>query len=218
MKSILAQALTLLMAVLFQPAAMSMDYWDILRPETGTPSPLWRAGAGPAFMGDSELDSAYGPGASLFFDYNYLRYDFGWYGLDLYGRCVMKLFQASRNNIDENDYFLQEHYLPIAGLDAGLRLKTCGNFFGRATSFYLSAAPRLVYGRTLYRQDEESFGKSKNIFSLGLVGGAGIEHAITGCAGIFIEGNYGYTPAGEGDRNIEGPALYIGATHITAVQ
>ncbi len=218
MRLILIQALILLMALPFQPEAKSMDYWDILRPETKSASPLWRAGAGVALMADSELDSAYGPGASLFFDYNYIRRDFGWFGLDFYGRLLLKMFQVSGDNISGDDYFLQEHYLPIAGLDAGLRIKTCGIFFGRATSFYLSAAPRLVYGRTLYRQDEESFGKSKNILSLGLVGGAGIEHALTGNTGVFIEGNYGYTPAGEDDRNIEGPALYIGATHITAVQ
>ncbi len=62
---------------------------------------------------DSELDSAYGPGP-LFYSIiiTSLRFRLVWPG---YLRTLCnKLYQARRrNNIDKDDYFTQEHYLPM---------------------------------------------------------------------------------------------------------
>ena len=50
------------------------------------------------------------------------------------------------------------------------------------------------------------------LFSIGIIGGAGIEVTIFSWMSIFAEYNIGYTPVGKSSRNIEGHQVYVGIT------
>ena len=218
MRNIIISSLALLILVSLPCRGNAFTYWDFFKQKNRYQGPVMRIGGGVAFLADEELASNYTMGQSVFFDYNILRFRFGFIGLDCYSRLMTKFFMATKDSIDESETAVSEHYLLISGIDPGIRLKTYSYLFGKSFSFYISAAPRFVYCRTMYRNSGDSYGVDKNFFSIGVVGGTGFEISLYGNMGLFLEYNYGYTPVSETEANTEGHTVYAGVTFLTGVQ
>ncbi|PKL41198.1 MAG: hypothetical protein CVV44_00745 [Spirochaetae bacterium HGW-Spirochaetae-1] len=214
-----AYAALLLLTILFLSPGIvfAQSYWDNFRPPMKEKyyAPLIRTGLGVAFLDDKDMDDHYGPGQGLLVDYNYKRLHRSRFGLDLYGRFSFRHFEVKEDNIDPMDVGIQQHHLFMPGLDAGARAKVNFSFLGTDWSYYISMAPRFLFSATRYRQDDGSYGKNKNLFSLGAVAGTGFEMALAKKWGLFLEVDYGYTPVGDSKANVEGMQCYLGATYIT---
>jgi hypothetical protein len=81
---------------------------------------------------------------------------------------------------------------------------------------YLLAAPRLLH----YHADhtESKIGnpdKRIDLFTVGIIGGAGIEVTLCSVVSVFAEYNIGYVPVGKSYNNVEGHQVYVGFTWRT---
>ncbi len=126
-------------------------------------------------------------------------------GLDFYSRVTIKSF----NELD----------MKMIGGDIGIRAIYGFYALGELWQAYILGAPRFLYTSAPSRDSETMLYKEKeNFYSLGIVGGAGIEVTLVPQLGLFLEYNYGYVPVGDSKINSEDHIFYAGITFRSEVR
>lgn len=141
-------------------------------------------------------------------------------GIDFYARFTYRNFVTSRMlaaRTADLQYYVNKAYMP--GLDVGVRAIYGFYFLKELWQAYVIVAPRFVYYRLSLSQDKRG-GKDVvyNMYSIGVIGGVGIEVSIISHLGIFAEYTIGYTPVGSKKRNIDGHQAWVGLTWRTPVR
>lgn len=182
--------------------------WDLYEREIrrSRSASLLRLGfaGGTIRMQDSKLNRYYEEGTGVFLDLFFYRYrhrniEEQTGGFDLYTRLAYRKFSLDGDDIGETD-------IDLLSLDLGARYLT-GIMLGRELcQLYLLAAPRVLYYREDIQNDENS------MYSLGVIGGIGVEITLAQAFALFVEYNQGYTPVGSTDANVEGYQIYFGLT------
>jgi hypothetical protein len=165
---------------------------------------LLRIGIGAARMQDSELDSYHQEGSAVMLDYLFYRHrsvniERRASGFDFYSRFTYRHFVLDGDPIAETE-------IDMISLDIGARHLWGGMHLDRLCQFYILAAPRFLHYK------EEAGGKENTLYSLGIIGGIGVEIALSATLGFFVEYNQGYTPVGDSDANVEGIQILFGMT------
>ena len=196
-------------------------------------SPLVRAGYGGFGLvrfHDTRLDSYYdGGGQSVFMDFFFRRArDIDGDGVDLYFRGSWKFFTMTDAGLGRvaEDFISGEpfekrpgyyHAVPdspatmdLFSMSAWVRFVTSFHFIGEIWSLYLPLGIRCSYLKEEYTAAGSDF--SKTFIGLGGCAGAGLEISLFPHIGIFAEGIYGFTPAGDSSANIDGLQVLYGIT------
>ena len=208
-------------AGLFQKGPGQTPAESVDEREKRSNAPVFRFGASTMALlnlGDEDLAYYYDLSFGFFADYIYFRWrSRSGNGIDLYGRFTYRLFWTSNDKVEEEtDLIYKENRMNLFSLDPGVRLVFGFYFFGQLWQPYILIAPRILY--YYLAQSESRYGDddtSHHLGSIGVTGGAGIEMTLTKDAGVFAEYNYGYTPVGENNRNVDGHQVYFGATWRT---
>jgi len=218
MKFIKKYGLFSLFLLFFSLNALHADpYWDQFRSnEKDYYAPRLRIALGAVSMQNEELDKFYGMGQSIFLDYNYFRIrSDSIFGLDLYGRYTFKHFDMGDKEIPPEDYAVVRSKIIISGIDAGARFLLCFDLLGLDIDLYIQAAPRFIFYGEIPEDGDDSMGQDKQFFSIGAIGGSGIEIGLFNNFGFFLEWNYGYTPVSDSRANTEGIQFFAGLTWRT---
>jgi hypothetical protein len=126
-------------------------------------------------------------------------------GLDLYSRGTFRSF----NEID----------MKMIGGDIGIRGIYGFYFLRELWQVYILAAPRFLYtSAPSLGSDETVYEEKGSFYSIGIVGGAGIEMTLLPRFGLFLEYNYGYVPVGKSKTNSEEHHFYAGITFRSEVR
>jgi len=208
-----------LMLFLYMDDASAQSYWDNFRYPVKEKkySPRFRTGVGMAMLGDKDSQDIYGPGEAVFFDGNYLRFQWAWFGLDLYGRFTFKHFEVKGDEAKPG-FGLKAHQMFMADLDAGARAKANFTLLGINWAYYISLAPRFVYTSKMYYEKFTAwYVDEKNLYSPGAVAGTGFEVSLSTHWGLFLEANYGYSAVGKNKADTEGIQFFLGATYLTEI-
>lgn len=185
--------------------------WDLYEREIrrSRSASLLRLGfaGGTVWLQDSELNRYQQEGNGLFLDFFFYRYrhrsiEERTSGFDLYTRLTYRKFLLDGDDIAETD-------IDLLSLDLGVRYLWGSMLAKEFCQFYVLAAPRVLYYRE-EAQDEEN-----SMYSLGVIGGIGVELTLAQAFALFVEYNQGYTPVGSTDANVEGLQLYFGLTMRT---
>jgi hypothetical protein len=185
--------------------------WDLYEREIrrSKSASLLRLGfaGGTIRMQDSELNRYYEEGTGVFLDFFFYRYrhrniEEQTSGFDFYTRLTYRKFTLDGDDIGETD-------IDLLSLDLGARY-LMGIMLGREfCQFYVLAAPRVLH----YREDVQD--EENSMYSLGVIGGIGVEITLAQAFALFVEYNQGYTPVGSTDANVEGIQIYFGLTMRT---
>lgn len=206
--------LLIIMIIIFPSLLLANENWgrfDISQHKT-----FFRIAGGLVWMQEEELNSQYGRGQAVMADiFLYNTRLKNWSRL----RQELELFTrltGRRYSLDERETVSHGMYsdsqLDILSLDLGMRYTIGRFFFSTLWQVYAVAAPRVV-SCAEYATDDEGRDVGKNYYTLGAVGGAGIEISPFSFAGLFVEYNYGYTPVGQDKKNIEGHQVFAGLTY-----
>jgi hypothetical protein len=181
------------------------------------------------FSDNNDISEIYSEGQDFIFDvFWYRSKDPVGDGVDLFARGIYRqntMTDSSMKTItaygpDADYIFGKYNQLPdksgnlsIYGGDIGFRFVGTSYFLYEAWSLYLSASIRYLMVNEKYETSGETVDKSFN--SWGYTGGLGLEVSIFSYMGLFAEVNYGYTPVGSEDVNIDGLRILYGLTYRT---
>ncbi len=141
-------------------------------------------------------------------------------GIDFYTRFMYRSFAISEKKAkNETDLlYYKNNYHAFSG-DLGIRGIYGFYFWHELWQLYIQVAPRFIYYRGEFSKGK-NLNKDKvlNFYSIGIIGGIGIEITLVSLCGIFAEYNLGYCPVGSSKRNIEGHQVYAGITLRTQLK
>jgi len=198
----------------FQKGFWSRTKWNALLIQNSTLFRSGYGGFGTVQMQDSDLNSIYTDGYMVMADFFFFRKRFSGrfeHGFDLYSRYTHKSFTTEEEIVSASGDVYREGEIHVTAFDIGARYLFGTVWLYELWQAYIVAAPRLVsFREEALNDDEENVGKT--YYSVGFVGGIGIEITLLPYMGLFAEYNHGYTPVGDSDKNIEGHQFFYGVT------
>jgi len=201
--------LIIILNLIVLPLAAS-PYWDQFKSPEKVSADLIRFGVGPSVLFGDISRTYKDPGPSFAVDWMFYRWrNKGNSGFDLYSRAGASIYHGKGN---------LEKFMCTGTLDTGCRAILSSFFFPEKLQYYIMAGPRLLYFREKITEDNFDFIESKNLFSLGVAAGAGVEFSPFRSWGFFLEITGGYCPVGDSKANADGVHLMLGSTFRTQIR
>lgn len=184
--------------------------WAARESRFNSRAPILRVAYGAVSLNDSELDKLYGSGNAFMGDIFLSRgRDRNGDGFDTFFRYTYRSFAMPDDITTQPDGIAYGIVSPgemtMHSFDYSMRYVVGAYFLWERWDIYILGGFRMQYTEVSAKN-----GLSDEYWSMGLVGGGGLEVTIFNGVGIFGEYNIGKTPVG--DRNIEGHQVYAGVT------
>ncbi|OHD63826.1 MAG: hypothetical protein A2176_11945 [Spirochaetes bacterium RBG_13_51_14] len=138
-------------------------------------------------------------------------------GLDIGARFTYRNFAIGEDiQKKASDLLYNDNRLHLMSWDVSFRAVIGASLARMMWQVYVIGAPRLLHYHAVMKDNKLGDpDKRINLFSIGIIGGAGLEVAPLPMLGIFAEYNIGYVPVGKSHNNVEGHQVYVGMTWRT---